>query len=109
MLISIVNCTFSRNSAAEDGAISFVSYRNSFPAIYYSCKKSFDMLDAIIEKISTVLHHQNFRKELLLEKSKYNLIVIANCTFSHNNIRNKKTKGGATVFQFKLGILTILL
>ena len=58
-LIFIANCLFNNNSGEVSSTIEFIAHVDSFSTIPYDCSKFFDMVDGIIDDISTALQQKN--------------------------------------------------
>ena len=100
-LIFIANCVFTNNSARYGGAIVLTANEDYFLANPSSCSNFFDRVDAIIDKINTVLKQNNISNISLLEDKldSFNHTIIANCTFSYNNATHGSRRGGAFFVQ----------
>ena len=101
--IFIENCVFKKNSAEMGSAITFSAFADSFSTIPCGCSNFFDMVDHIIDEISTAVHQKVVSKKLLHDKSNYfNLTMVINSTFSYNTAKYPTSSGGAISVQGNL-------
>jgi len=98
-LIFIANCSFEYNSATEGG--SAISFDNSdkFTTLPYDCRNLFDSINTIIDKINQgVFYHITSIKSILGDSRYYNLTVIANCSFSYNQVTDETYNLGGAIY-----------